>query len=49
MNHAQAMQSLTTCDISDACDALRIDAVTDGAVNVAHTACGLICGPVPFR
>ncbi len=46
MNHAQAMQGLTTCDISDACDALGIAAVTDGAVKAMHAACAPICGPV---
>lgn len=46
MNHAQAMQGLTTCDISDACDALGIAAVTDGAVKAVHSACVPICGPV---
>ncbi len=46
MNHAKAMQGLSTCDISDACDALGIAAVTDGAVKAVHAMCTPICGPI---
>ncbi|MBL8384179.1 MAG: hypothetical protein JNM90_13955 [Burkholderiales bacterium] len=42
----QAMQGLTTCDLSDACDALGIAAVTSGAVRGVHGACAPICGPI---
>ena len=30
MNYAEAFRDITTCDISDACDALGIDPVTTG-------------------
>ncbi|GEM_PF-2537932 len=46
MNYAQAMQGLSTCDISDACDALGIAAVTDGGVKAVHAGCRPICGPI---
>lgn len=46
MNLNQAMQGLTTCDISDACDALDIAAVTSGAIKGVHAGCAPICGPV---
>ncbi len=46
MNYSQAMQGLSTCDISDACDALGIAAVTSGAVRGVHAGCTPICGPI---
>lgn len=46
MNYARAMQGLSTCDISDACDALDVKAVTSGAVRGVHPACTPICGPL---
>ena len=39
MNYAQAMQGLSTCDLSDACDALGIRPATSGAVNAVHPGC----------
>ena len=46
MNYSQAMQGLSTCDLSDACDALGIAAVTSGAVRGVHAGCTPICGPI---
>ncbi len=46
MNHAQAMQGLSTCDLSDACDALGIAAVSSGAIKAVHPGCRPICGPI---
>lgn len=46
MNHALAMQGLSTCDLSDACDALGIAAVSSGALKPVHAQCRPICGPV---
>jgi 4-hydroxy-4-methyl-2-oxoglutarate aldolase len=46
MNYTQAMQGLTTCDLSDACDALSIQAVSDGAIRAMHAGCRPICGPI---
>lgn len=46
MNHAQAMQGLSTCDLSDACDALGIQTVNDGAIRAVHAGCRPICGPI---
>ena len=46
MNFAQAMQGLSTCDLSDACDALGIQPATSGAVKAVHPGCVPICGPI---
>lgn len=46
MNYSQAMQGLSTCDLSDACDALGVAAVTSGAVRGVHAGCTPICGPI---
>lgn len=46
MNHALAMQGLSTCDLSDACDALGIAAVSSGAIKAVHAQCRPICGPI---
>ena len=46
MDHSQAMRGLTTCDLSDACDALGIAAVTTGAIKAVYPSCPMICGPI---
>lgn len=46
MNYTQALQGIVTPDLSDACDALRIEAVTSGAVRAVYPNCPMICGPV---
>jgi regulator of RNase E activity RraA len=40
------MQGIVTPDLSDACDALGIEAVTSGAVHAVYRDCPAICGPV---
>ncbi len=46
MNYAQAMQGLSICDLSDACDALGIVPATSGAIKAAYAGCPPLCGPV---
>ncbi len=46
MNYLQAMTDLSTCDLSDACDALGIVPVTSGAIKAVYPGCPPICGPV---
>lgn len=46
MNYMQAMQGITTCDISDACDTLGIVPATSGQVKGVYPGCPAICGPV---
>lgn len=46
MNHAKAFEGLTTCDLSDACDALGIAAVADGGIRAMHAGCTPLCGPI---
>lgn len=46
MNYMQAMQGISTCDISDACDTLGIVPATSGAVKAVFPGCPTICGPV---
>lgn len=46
MDYAQAFRGIATCDLSDACDALGIEAVTTGAVKGIYAGCPSICGPV---
>ena len=46
MDYNTAFRGLTTCDISDACDALGISAVTTGAIKPAYPESASICGPV---
>jgi regulator of RNase E activity RraA len=45
MNLANAMDGVTTCDLSDACDALGIEPAVSGAIKPVWN-CGPICGPV---
>jgi regulator of RNase E activity RraA len=46
MNFSEAFRDITTCDLSDGCDALGIVAVTTGAVKAVFGGCKPICGPV---
>ena len=46
MDYLQAFRGLSTCDLSDACDALGIDAVTTGAIKAAYPEAAAMCGPV---
>lgn len=46
MNYAEAFRDITTCDLSDGCDALGIDPVTTGQVKGVFAGCRPICGPV---
>ena len=46
MNYMQAFREISTCDLSDGCDALGIVAVTSGAIKGVYPACPPICGPV---
>jgi 4-hydroxy-4-methyl-2-oxoglutarate aldolase len=45
MNYANALDGVTTCDLSDACDAIGVAAATTGAIKPVWN-CGPICGPV---
>jgi len=50
MNYAEAFSGIATCDLSDACDALGIDAVTTGRIKPVYPGCPKICGPaVTYR
>lgn len=46
MNYAHAMQGLSICDLSDACDALGIVPATSGALKAAYAGCSPVCGPI---
>src|SRR4051812_37723851 len=46
MDYSHAFRGLSTCDISDACDALGIDAVTTGAIKAVYPKAPPMCGPV---
>ncbi|MCW2240511.1 RraA family protein [Azospirillum canadense] len=46
MDYAQAFRGIATCDLSDACDALGIEAVTSGSMKGVFQDCPPICGPV---
>ena len=46
MDYMQAFRGLSTCDLSDACDALGIAPVTSGALKAVYPACRPLCGPV---
>jgi len=46
MDYMQAFRGIVTPDLSDACDALGIEAVTSGAVHGVYSDCPPICGPV---
>jgi regulator of RNase E activity RraA len=46
VNHAQAMQGLSICDLSDACDALGIVPAKSGAIRAMYPGCPPLCGPV---
>ena len=46
MDYSHAFRGLSTCDISDACDALGIAAVTTGAIKASFPEAAAICGPV---
>ncbi|MDA0276884.1 MAG: hypothetical protein O3A06_01650 [Proteobacteria bacterium] len=39
MNYLRAMQGLSICDLSDACDALGIVPATSGAIKAVHPGC----------
>ncbi|MGE4219770.1 MAG: RraA family protein [Alphaproteobacteria bacterium] len=50
MDYAQAFRGIATCDLSDACDALGIAAVTTGTIKPVYHDCPKICGPaVTYR
>ena len=46
MDYMQAFRGLSTCDLSDACDALGIAPVTSGALKAVYPECQPLCGPV---
>lgn len=46
MNFTHAMQGLSICDLSDACDALGIAAATSGAIKAVFPGCAPVCGPI---
>ena len=46
MNYSEAFRDISTCDLSDACDALGIAPATSGAVKAVYPGCPAICGPV---
>jgi regulator of RNase E activity RraA len=45
MNFSKAMEGVSTCDLSDGCDALGIVPVMSGAIKRVWD-CGPICGPI---
>jgi 4-hydroxy-4-methyl-2-oxoglutarate aldolase len=50
MDYVQAFRGIVTPDLSDACDALGIEAVTSGAIHAVYPNCPVICGPaVTYR
>lgn len=46
MNYMQAFRGVSTCDLSDACDALGIVPATSGQVKAVYPDCPAICGPI---
>lgn len=46
MNYALAMQGISTCDLSDACDALGIVPAESGAIKAIYPGCPPLCGPI---
>ena len=46
MNYQEAFSGISTCDLSDACDALGVTAATSGQIKAAYPGCPPICGPV---
>jgi regulator of RNase E activity RraA len=46
VDYSHAMKGIVTPDLSDACDALGIEAVTSGAVHAVYRNCPGVCGPV---
>lgn len=46
MDYTRAFTGITTCDLSDACDALGIEAVTSGTPKPVYAGCRPICGSV---
>ena len=46
MNYQQAMQGLSICDLSDACDALGVVPATSGAIKAMYPGCPPLCGPI---
>ncbi|WP_396911555.1 RraA family protein [Mycolicibacterium sp.] len=46
MDYSQAFRGIVTPDLSDACDALGIEAITTGAPKGVYAECRRICGPV---
>jgi regulator of RNase E activity RraA len=46
MNFQQAFRDISTCDLSDACDALGIKPATSGKVKAVYPGCPQICGPI---
>lgn len=46
MNYQEAFRGISTCDLSDACDALGITAATSGQIQPVYQGCPRICGPV---
>jgi regulator of RNase E activity RraA len=46
MNYLEAFRGVSTCDLSDACDALGIVPATSGQVKAVYPDCPRICGPI---
>jgi regulator of RNase E activity RraA len=46
MNYQHAFRDITTCDLSDACDALGIVPASSGQVKAVYPGCPPLCGPV---
>ena len=46
MNYQHAFRDISTCDLSDACDALGIVPATSGAIKAVYPGCPPLCGPV---
>jgi 4-hydroxy-4-methyl-2-oxoglutarate aldolase len=46
MNYQHAFRDISTCDLSDACDALGITAASTGQVKAVYPGCPPICGPI---
>lgn len=50
MDYTHAFQGIATCDLSDACDSLGVEAVTTGLIKPVYPGCPKICGPaVTYR
>lgn len=45
MDYGQAFQGIATCDLSDACDSLGIQAVTPAGINGIYPGCRAAIGP----